>query len=68
MGKPLHSNPLQGSWYSLPVAWLGIGIFGASLAGCIWLIIVSSRYDDIRIPTAHQVFGVPARPPGPRSP
>lgn len=61
MEMPLHRDPLHRSWYSLPVVWLGIAIFAASLSGCIWLIIVSTRYDDTRIPTPHQVFGVPAR-------
>lgn len=65
---PLHSDPLHRSWYSLPVVWLGIAIFAASLSGCIWLIIISARYDDMRIPTTHQVFGVPAQQPGPPPP
>lgn len=53
--------PHRASWYSQPIVWLGITVFAASLAGSIWLMIVGARYDDARIPTSHQVFGVPAQ-------
>lgn len=47
------------AWYSQPVLWLGIAVFVASLAGCVWLIVVGSRHADTPLPTAHTVFGVP---------
>ena len=48
-------------WYRQPILWLGIAIFVASMAGCIWIIVVSSRYDDPPLPThTHAVMGVPA--------
>jgi hypothetical protein len=58
------------AWYRLPVVWLGILIFAASIAGCIWIIVVSSQYRDhaLEVP-AHSVLGVPAHadPPPPSS-
>ena len=65
--QPHGDPPRRGSWYSQPVVWLGIAVFAASLAGCVWLILVAARYGDARIPTSHQVFGVPAQQP-PSSP
>jgi len=45
------------------VVWLGIAVFAASIAGSIWLIVASARYDDedARLPTGRQVFGVPSQ-------
>lgn len=70
VGKhPLDDPPRRGSWYSQPVVWLGIAVFAASIAGCVWLIVVGARYDDARLPVRHHVFGVPVqqlmRPPSP---
>jgi hypothetical protein len=48
------------SWYRQPVLWLGAVVFVASMAGCVWLIVVSSRHADIPLDTSHTVFGVPA--------
>ncbi|HNC69635.1 MAG TPA: hypothetical protein PKZ77_04030 [Pseudomonadales bacterium] len=42
--------------------WLGIAVFVASLAGCIWLIVVGARYEDTAIPAGNRVFGVPTGP------
>jgi hypothetical protein len=47
------------SWYRQPVLWLGAVVFAASMAGCVWLIVVSSRYADVPLDTSHTVFGVP---------
>jgi hypothetical protein len=47
-------------WYQQPVLWLGIAVFVASLAGCVWIIVASTRSADIPLETAHTVFGVPA--------
>jgi hypothetical protein len=48
------------AWYHQPVLWLGIAVFVASLAGCVWLIVVSIRYADTPLSTSHAVLGVPA--------
>jgi hypothetical protein len=47
------------AWYRQPVLWLGIAVFVASLAGCVWLIVLGTRHADIPLETTHQVFGVP---------
>lgn len=47
------------AWYHQPVLWLGIAVFLASIAGCVWIIVVSSRYADTPLDTSHTVFGVP---------
>ncbi|MBQ4853799.1 hypothetical protein IMW82_03785 [Rhodanobacter sp. B2A1Ga4] len=47
------------AWYRQPIAWLGVFVFVASMAGCIWLIVVGNRYADTPLDTAHTVFGVP---------
>lgn len=58
----------RGSWSSQPVVWLGIVVFGASLVGCLWLIVAAVRYDDAPLDTHHQVFGVPTGQPRQPSP
>jgi len=55
--------PRRASWHAQPVVWLGILVFAASLAGCLWLIFVGARYDDAPVPTTRQVFGVPTQQP-----
>lgn len=65
----------QGAWYRQPIAWLGVFVFVASIAGCIWIIAVGQRHADVPVATpAHgTVFGVPtstlreAAPAPPRS-
>ena len=47
------------AWYRQPVLWLGIAIFLASLAGCVWLIVLGARHADTPVQTSHTVFGVP---------
>jgi hypothetical protein len=38
------------TWYRLPIAWLGVAIFIASIAGCIGVIVMASRYRDEPLP------------------
>lgn len=49
-------------WYRQPILWLAAALFAASLAGCIWLIVVSQRYADPAVPTEDAVFKVPLAP------
>ena len=49
-------------WYRQPILWLGAVLFAASLAGCIWLIVVSQRYADEPVPNEDAVFKVPLAP------
>lgn len=57
-----HDNTAHADtgWYHQPVLWLGIAVFVASIAGCVWLIVVSVRYADTPLSTSQAVFGVPA--------
>ncbi|HZX71381.1 MAG TPA: hypothetical protein VFE77_11235 [Rhodanobacter sp.] len=48
------------AWYQQPVLWLGLAVFVASLAGCVWLIVVSIHHADTPLNTSQAVFGVPA--------
>ncbi|HMM51711.1 MAG TPA: hypothetical protein PKD87_08855 [Burkholderiaceae bacterium] len=61
--RPPAEPRRRGSWLTQPVVWLGIAVFVASIAGSIWLIVASARYDDedARLPTGRQVFGVPSQ-------
>ncbi len=56
-------------WYKVPVVWLGVLIFAASMAGCVWIIVVGAQYrDEPVIPSTHAILGVPAQPhPAPAS-
>ena len=68
--KPPSSQPERVAWYRVPVAWLGILVFAASIAGCVWIIVASVQYRDepLPMPAAHSVLGVPAHPhPAPAS-
>jgi len=49
-----------GRWYRQPILWLGIAVFIASMIGCVWIIVASTRSADIPLETSHTVFGVPA--------
>lgn len=54
------SAPLtRRNWYQQPVLWLGVAVFIASLAGCVWMIVLGVRHADTPVDTAHTVFGVP---------
>ncbi|MDW2981582.1 MAG: hypothetical protein WBG81_03355 [Rhodanobacter sp.] len=59
------------AWYRQPVLWLGAFIFVASLAGCVWIIVLGANHADTPLDTPHTVFGVPvsahssATPPHP---
>lgn len=64
---PPHADPARqprgGAWLRQPVVWLGILVFVASIAGCVWLITVGMRHADPPVATSRgSVFGVPATP------
>lgn len=47
------------AWYRQPVLWLGIAVFLASIAGCVWMIVLGARHADTPLNTSHTIFGVP---------
>ncbi|MGB3269035.1 MAG: hypothetical protein WBA65_03675 [Rhodanobacter sp.] len=68
-----NGNRAASAWYRQPVLWLGALVFVASLAGCVWLIVVSVQYADTPLrPGSHAVLGVPvtahSTPPPPADP
>lgn len=63
-GEPPAGSRSQ--WYHQPVAWVGVLLFLASLAGCVWLLVASLRYDERALPgTGEQLLKMPLeRVPG----
>ena len=55
------------AWYRQGIAWLGVAVFAASIAGCIWLIVAAERNADPPLPNVGpQIMKVPvARQPKP---
>lgn len=51
-----------GAWFRQPVVWLGALILAASIAGCVLMIVLASRFTDAPVEThgAH-VMNVPLR-------
>lgn len=49
------------AWYQQPVLWLGMVVFVASLAGCVWMITLGMQHDDTAVQAPRKVFGVPVR-------
>ncbi|HET6805849.1 MAG TPA: hypothetical protein VFH59_10465 [Frateuria sp.] len=51
-----------GAWYRQPVLWLGAAILVASLAGCVWMIVLGSRHADLPLQTTrhpHTLLDMP---------
>lgn len=68
MTKPTKNSPghnaYDEAWYRQPILWLGAAIFAASLAGCIWLIVLAMQNPDVLTHTPNQaILGVPADAP-----
>ncbi|MEI7037484.1 hypothetical protein [Fulvimonas yonginensis] len=67
------------AWYRQPVLWLGAAILAASLAGCVWTVVLGSRHADLPLDGArpHTLLDMPvhaadrgaaARAPRPATP
>lgn len=51
---PVETSAAPGAgWYRQPVLWLGLAILVASLAGCVWMIVLGQRYADIPLEGVH---------------
>lgn len=56
----MHAHPGIGPWWRQPVAWLGVAVFAASLAGCILMMVLGARHQDPALPVhALEVLKVP---------
>lgn len=54
----------RSAWYRQPVVWLGILVFAASIAGCVWIIVVGHQHADTLLETpGRSILGVPAAHP-----
>lgn len=67
-----HAECAQQAWYRQPILWLGFVVFAASLAGCIWMIVLGSQHADQPLPNAGAALMKmqlerPADPPEPAS-
>lgn len=53
------------AWHRQSIVWLAAGVLAASLAGCVWLIVVAERHADPPLDVGGlRVLKVPlARPP-----
>lgn len=59
----------RSAWYHQPIAWFGLAVFLLSLAGCVWIIVASVKYDDAPVGHhTHAVLGVPTSASSSRRP
>ena len=57
------------AWYRQPILWLGLTLFAASLAGCVWMIVLGARHADMPLPTAGgDIMKMPLARPSPPEP
>jgi hypothetical protein len=55
------------AWHRQPIVWLGAAVLAASIAGCVWLIVVAERYVDPPLPVEGlQILKVPLTRPAPQ--
>lgn len=51
---PVEAVPAQaGAWYRQPVLWVGAAILAASLAGCVWMIVLGAQHADLPLEDVH---------------
>lgn len=60
-----RSANLPPPWYRQRVLWLAVALLAASVAGCLWMIVLGARHADQPLPGVHeQLLRVPlTRPP-----
>jgi hypothetical protein len=64
---PAESAPAPAdAWYRQSIVWLGAAILAASLAGCIWMIVLGARYDDAPLENTpvHALLNMPVQQAG----
>ena len=69
--KPTKAEGASASaWYRQPVLWLGMAIFVASLAGCVWMIVLGVQHEDPAVPIdGHAILHMPIKhQPGRQAP
>lgn len=68
MRSPTRTESARTAWYCQPVVWLGALVFAASLAGCVWMIVLGARHADAPLPTAGEIMKMPLARPEPPEP
>lgn len=63
----LGARDAGSAWYRQSIVWVGAVVLAASIAGCVWLIVIAERYVDPPLPaTGLQILKMPlTRPPPP---
>lgn len=57
------------AWHRQPIVWLSAAVLAASIAGCVWLIVVAERYVDPPLPVEGlQILKMPLTRPAPPPP
>lgn len=66
--RPAEGAPgRDAAWYRQGIVWIGAAVFAASIAGCVWLIVVAERYDDPPLPIGGlQILKMPLAQPQPQ--
>ncbi len=60
-----HTERARADWYRLPVVWLGALVFAASLAGCVWMIVLGASHADEPLTTSGTIMKMPIARPEP---
>lgn len=61
-----HAERERTAWHRQPVLWLGALVFGASLGGCVLMIVLGARHADDPLPTAGgEIMKMPLARPAP---
>jgi len=55
-----HAADAGNRWYRQPIVWLGAVMFTASMAGCVWMIVLGTRHADQAIDAPPPLMGVPS--------
>lgn len=65
--EPRARRERRDAWYRQPIVWVAAAVFGVSIAGCVWLIVIAERYVDPPLPTGGvQILKMPLTRPPPR--
>ena len=61
------ARDVRDAWYRQPIVWVGAAVLVASIAGCVWLIVVAERHADPPLPVdGLQILKMPLTRPPPR--
>jgi hypothetical protein len=65
----LPAGDARAAWHRQPIVWLGAAVLAASVAGCVWLIVVAERHVDPPLAVEGlQILKMPLARPAPARP